>query len=150
MSDIGGWATTEDGKRVPISRAEADAIFAAIKERDAKDAEDMPDTDAALSAMCRAMDRMERLGWRRGIYCPKDGSEFAFVEFGSTGIFAGRYSGKWPDGSIDNGDGSSRPEGVLWKHLDQLTDAEREKLDRCTASHSAWIESLGARFGSES
>lgn len=46
--------------------AEADTIFAAVEVRDAKAAEDMPDTDAALSALCRAMDRMERLGWRPG------------------------------------------------------------------------------------
>ena len=144
--DIGGWGTTVDGKRVPISRADADAIFEAIKARDAKAAEDMPDTESALSALCRAMDRMERLGWRRGIYCPKDGAEFAFVEFGSTGIFAGRYSGNWPAGWIDNGDGSTRPEGAMWKPIEALTAAERETFDRCIANHSAWISSLVERL----
>lgn len=57
---------------------------------------------------------LESMGWRDIIYCPKDGTVFDAIEFGSTGIHACHYEGKWPIGSWwiheDSGDLSpSRP-----------------------------------------
>ena len=43
------------------------------------------------------------------IYCPKDGSVFKVIEFGSTGIFDCHYDGEWPKGRWWTHDG-----GDLW------------------------------------
>lgn len=67
----------------------------------------MPDTDAALRAIADAVDRLRELGWRDGIYAPKDGTIFETVSAGSTGIHKCSYSGQWADGYFmfqDGGD----------------------------------------------
>jgi hypothetical protein len=147
MSNYHGHMTKTDGSHVALSADEAQALWDASERIEAKAAADMPDTFAAVGALFRARERLKRLGWREGIYCPKDGSAFAFIQFGSTGIFAGRYRGQWPDGRIDNGDGSAAPEGVMWKSIDALTDAERALMEKCVASHAEWVSGLGRSFG---
>lgn len=147
MSGYHGHATKVDGSHVALTEDEAGTLWDACDRIEVQAAADMPDTFAAVGALFRARERLKRLGWREGIYCPKDGSEFAFIQYGSTGIFVGHYQGKWPDGDINNGDGSDRPEGVMWKALDKLTDAERALMEKCVASHAEWIASLGRRFG---
>lgn len=147
MSQHHGHATKTDGSHVALTSDEARSLWEDIERVEARAAADMPDTFAAVGAMFRARERLKRLGWREGIYCPKDGSAFAFIQYGSTGIFVGHYEGKWPDGRINNGDGSDRPEGVMWKELDKLTDAERALMEKCVASHAEWVASLCRRFG---
>lgn len=70
------------------TQEQAAAIFEAIKERDEERAARMPDFQSALSQASIARERLQSLGWREGIYCPKDGSDFALVEWGSTIIAA--------------------------------------------------------------
>jgi hypothetical protein len=58
----------------------------------------MPDEQAALRVLYMAWERLKDFGWNDPVYCPKDGTEFDVIELGSTGIFSGRYEGKWPEG----------------------------------------------------
>jgi hypothetical protein len=59
----------------------------------------MPTTAAALQVMTQAYERLEELGWRAAMYCPKDRSPFQAIEAGSTGVHDCHYEGKWPNGS---------------------------------------------------
>ncbi len=96
QNEIVGHGTLSDGTHVPITRAEADALWKAVEIEKAQRAAMMPDTKAALRALCDARQRLKELGWKEGQYCPKDGTEFAAIEYGSTGIFTGWFDGKWP------------------------------------------------------
>lgn len=58
----------------------------------------MPDQEAAVSALNEAFERLKDLGWREGVYAPKNGTVFETLEAGSTGVHHCHYSGKWPDG----------------------------------------------------
>lgn len=58
-----------------------------------------------LDAMMKAYSRLQALGWRDGIYMPKDGTAVTVMQCGSTGTFECRYSGEWPDGYFDLFDG---------------------------------------------
>src|SRR5688572_24561303 len=93
---IEGWATLEDGSRVRLSEEECRAIVAATEANEKRKADAMPTTKEAVAAMFDAYDRLRKLGWRAGIYCPKDGTQFAAIQHGSTGIFTAWYSGDWP------------------------------------------------------
>ncbi len=86
-----------------------DALWQLAQEHREKRARDMPDAQAAVKAMMRAYNRLEDLGWRPAIYCPKDGTVFLAIEPGSTGIFDCHYEGEWPKGSWWLHDG-----GDLW------------------------------------
>ena len=78
----------------PLTRAEADAIFAAADKAIKDRAERMPDERSAILAMQSAYTRLEELGWSDAIYCPKDGSHFQAIEAGSTGIHDCSYLGE--------------------------------------------------------
>lgn len=127
----GGHVTMLDGTHVPLSAEDARTIWARCEEADAKRRALMPDSMAALRMLQNALTRLRDEGWRDGIYCPKNGSTFAAIEFGSTGIFTGSCLGDWPDGRVLVGDGTSHPRGLLWKPLEKLTEAEAEKLRSC-------------------
>lgn len=107
-NEIVGHATFCDGERdrngdlvrrhEPVTRAEADAIWKEVEEAKKRRAEQMPDDRSAILAMHEAFTRLEELGWREAMYCPKDGSEFDAIEAGSTGIHNCNYIGEWPTG----------------------------------------------------
>lgn len=114
---------------MPVATQEqAEAIFNALRERDAERQARLPATRSALDHACMAKQRLGDLGWRDGIYCPKDGTTFALVQWGSTGVHSGHYMGEWPRGHVYCGDFLISPEGLLWKAIDKLTDDEREAL----------------------
>ena len=96
---IVGHGTLADGTHVPIRKSEADAIWAAVEKEREERAAQLPDMDACLKMLGRLHSRLTDLGWRDAIYCPKDGSAFQVIEFGSTGIHTAHYEGKWPDGT---------------------------------------------------
>ena len=124
----------------------AQDIFEAIERTEALAAATMPDTVAALSTLNKATYRLQKLGWLKGVYCPKDGSNFAVIQYGSTGIFAGTYVGDWPTGDVWIADETCAPQGIMWKPLDKLTAAESERLDACIADHRGYIDRLGKSF----
>ncbi len=79
----------------------------------------MPTEEAALHQMRDVFLRLKELGWTEAQYCPKDGKTCLFIEFGSSHVFHGHYSGEWPNGVFlleDQGDlYPSRP--VLFRPL---------------------------------
>lgn len=81
-----------------VDEATMDKLLAEIDAKRAERAKQMPTAQDALRQVCEAKERLQELGWRDGIYAPKDGSMFRVIEAGSTGIFEGSYSGEWPDG----------------------------------------------------
>lgn len=107
-NDIVGHKTFSTGERdehgfvkhrhEPLTRAEADALWAAVEADKKKRHELMPDEKSAIEMMFSAWQRLKELGWNDAIYCPKDGSEFDAIEAGSTGIHNCNYIGEWPTG----------------------------------------------------
>jgi len=93
-----GSASMTDGSRRLVRKSEADAIWASIEAEKAERQRLMPELCDALRMLGRVSQRLQDLGWREAIYCPKDGSVFEVIEFGSTGIHDCHYDGKWPDG----------------------------------------------------
>jgi hypothetical protein len=83
----------------PLTRAEADALWEASERAKQARTERMPDERAAIKAMFEAYQRLQELGWREAIYCPKDGTHFQSIEPGSTGIHDCDYQGEWPKGT---------------------------------------------------
>lgn len=138
--EVTGWATTVEGKRVQLSTAEARSVLAAGKRKQRALKREMPDALTALQKLGDAHHRLGELGWRGGSYCPKDGRSFAVIEFGSTGIFGATYTGNWPDGHVEFCDCISRPQGLLWKALDKLTDEERAHMEMCDAAAKQYLE----------
>jgi hypothetical protein len=82
-----------------MTEKEALSLFERADAEKAQRAADMPNDKAALSAMFTGYQRLEELGWRDAIYCPKDGTVFDAIEPGSTGIHDCHYMGEWPNGS---------------------------------------------------
>lgn len=112
----------------PLTKGEADALWARAEAEKRERTERMPDEQSAINAMWSAYQRLTELGWRDPSYCPKDGSHFKVIEPGSTGIHDGAYWGEWPNGHWNVFDGDvwpSRP--VLFKLYpeDQAKEDER-------------------------
>lgn len=93
-----GHMTLADGSHVALTADAAKALWEASDAAQRKAEADFPDEQTALREISRAKQRLHDFGWRDGIYCPKDGSEFEIIEAGSTGVFRARYDGTWPDG----------------------------------------------------
>ena len=68
-----------------------------------------PTVEDCLQVAAGVYQRLKDLGWRDIVYCPKDGSWFDAIEFGSSGIHECMYMGEWPDGHWFVSDG-----GDLW------------------------------------
>jgi hypothetical protein len=122
---------------------QAAAIFAELKRSDAEREAAMPDWQAALHQICRAKERLRDLGWREAVYCPKDGTDFGLVEWGSTGVFTGFYTGEWPDGHIVYEDYVGHPEGMMFKPLADLTEAEETARQASMRSTHEFIDRMG-------
>jgi hypothetical protein len=98
-TELRGWTTTDDGRRVELPEDEVRSILDAIEARDAAINAAYPDEKSALHAMADAFHRMRDFGWSEAVYCPKDGTPFEVIEAGSTGIHRCSYQGEWPNGS---------------------------------------------------
>lgn len=130
-----GHKTFSDGQgghyHEPLTRAEADAIWAECERLEAKRAEDMPTEQDAINAMFEAYQRLRELGWREAMYCPKDGSIFKAIEVGSTGIHDCFYLGEWPKGNWEypcEGDlWPSRP--ILFKPAEPSVQSEKPEAE---------------------
>lgn len=113
--DIVGHKTFDTGERCSetgfpvlrhesLTRAEGEALWKHVQEREAERAARMPDEKSAINALFDAWLRLKELGWKEPMYCPKDGTKFRIIELGSTGIFEGAYRGTWPRGCWDSWD----------------------------------------------
>jgi len=144
-----GSATTIDGERVSLSETTVKEILRQIDREKSNLERDMPTTKDAINAMQMAKTRLDDLGWRPAIYCPKDGSEFAIIKFGSSGIFQGCYIGEWPTGHIYTPMGSQNPSASLFKPLNELSHQEQAHLELCKDTERKmferemkWIETI--------
>lgn len=94
-----------------------ETVIARIKAAEDERASAMPTEKDALKVMFSAYTRLQELGWRPAVYCPKDGTLFDAIEAGSFGIGTCHYEGDWPDGRWwmhEAGDlWPSRP--ILWR-----------------------------------
>lgn len=122
------------------SEEQAQAILDALKVRDADREAAMPDWRAALHQTHTAKERLNKLGWRDGIYCPKDGTSFALIEWGSTGVHCGHYLGEWPEGRIYCDDFLIHPHGVMFKAISALTADEKNAMERSVADGKQFME----------
>ena len=127
---------------------DAAKIWAEIAAHNAALAAQMPDTATALRTMLNSRERLRQLGWSDGTYCPKDGSTFAIIQHGSSGIFSAFYIGDRPGGYVMCGDYLYRPEGIMWKAIDKLTTDEAAHLNACDANefaaHERMVKNLAA------
>ncbi len=101
----------------------------ALSEREKRQrARDMKTVKDALEVAWRGWKRLQDLGFADACYCPKDGTPFDVVEWGSTGIFRCTYSGEWPDGHYmieDGGDIWPTSRGdMLWRALTPSQEPE--------------------------
>lgn len=125
----------------PLTRAEADAMWAAADAAKTKREADMPDEQSALNTMFQAWLRLKELGWREAMYCPKDGSPFKVIEAGSTGIFDCHYQGEWSKGYFMIAGG-----GDLWPSHPVLF----KLLPEDQAKYDARMAEAKARYAAES
>ncbi len=146
-----GHLTHDDGSHTPLTEEQAAALWAASEKAERERKGRYPDSATAISTLSDARRSLiADHGWREGVYCPKDGTLFAVITPGSTGIFSGYYLGEWPDGEVLAADSVYDPSGLLFKPLDKLADAERATLEKCEESERAYIDRLGRSFGDRS
>ncbi len=146
-NDIVGHITMADGSHEPLRRELADALWAAAEAAKEKRAADMPVTSDALRMMSDAKSRLRELDWSDACYCPKDGTEFAVIGFGSTGIFRSFYMGEWPKGHLYIDDFLCGVDGHMWKPIDKLTPEEKTKLEECDQATIQHMERDAKMFG---
>lgn len=142
-----GHITHVDGSHSALTKDAAAALWDAAERSRALRAETMPTTDAALSAVSSAKERLRELGWREAQYCPKAGEEFAVIEWGCTGIFPAVYDGQWPTGSLLYCDSFHHPHGCMFKPLAALTDAERQLMNDCVERDRIMSDREARAFG---
>lgn len=148
-NDIVGHMTMADGSHEPLRRETADALWAAAEASKKKRDAAISTTADALRLMSDAKIRLRDFGWSDACYCPKDGSEFAVVGFGSTGIFRSFYMGDWPKGHLYIDDFLCGVDGHMWKPIDKLTPAEKALLERCDQATIQHMERDAKMFGAE-
>lgn len=142
-----GSMTLTDGRRVPLSKEDAESILASVERTRERRSALMPTSVSALGILLDARERLRELGWREAAYCPKDGSTFAVCEMGSTGMWLGSYHGEWPSGYINYADCARNPGGMFFKELDKLTDEEKALIEKCDKDVAAYTERLARSFG---
>jgi hypothetical protein len=104
-TDIVGHKTFSDGaggfRHEPLTRDEADSMWAAALAAKAKREADMPDVETALRALTDAHTRLKELGWREAQYGKQDGVMVDLIEPGCSSVLHGywRNHGKdWTSG----------------------------------------------------
>lgn len=151
--DWSGSVTDTNGKRMPLSPDDAKALWQACENAQKERAERLPDAVSCLREMCSAQDRMRELGWRRGTYCPRDGSVFAVCEIGSTGMWKGFWTDDGSKSAIATGyviaaDCVHRPGEVYFKLLDKLSQAEADLMAKCDSDVAEMIDQMGRNMSS--
>lgn len=146
MSNYRGHGTLPDGTHVPLTEEVAQALWEASERASKREAELMPDIAAVLRMASGVRNRLHKLGWSEGQYCPKDGRDFAVITNGCSAILTGCYVGEWPHGEIYVLDGSYDPRQVWWKALSKITEDERDKMYADMAFNEACIEGHTARM----
>lgn len=143
MSDFKhGWKTMLDGTRVPLTEQEADGLWRRMQDAEERRAAAYPTTRDALKAHLDADQRMRDLGWSKTIIGLSEGEEIAVAEWGSTGIFRGFWSKPY----LHYADCVASSGKHFIKRMADLTDDEREHMDRCTEDTKRLIDAETERF----
>ena len=125
-----GHKTLPNGSRVAMTPDEAKRLWEGIQNAARREAELMPETASVIAMMQSTCSRLRKLGWSEGMYCPKDGREFAVISAGCAAILTGRYTGTWPHGRIQVLDTGLPHTECWWKALDAMTPEETEAMER--------------------
>lgn len=149
MSEYHGHKTLIDGSHVPLSKEEAEALWAAVEDERTKRNAAMPTAKDALSALIDAETRLRDLGWSRGGGLRvRTGDECAVSEMGSTGMWRGRLDdeGKY----VHYGDCVSSRQKCFLKPLADLTPDERAWMEECdkreAEAYSAMLDRYAAMY----
>ena len=102
--EIVGHKTFSDGhggfRHEPLTKTEADALWAACEAAQKARAESMPTEEDAVRVMASAYQRLKELGWKETMYRSSEQLGVQrLIEPGSSGIHEGHYSGEWNTGS---------------------------------------------------
>lgn len=140
-----------DGERVALTASEAEALWERCEQAQKARAERLPDAHACLSALSEAESRLRELGWSKGTYCPRDGTQFAVCQVGSTGMWAGVWSedgdkAPFATGYVIAADCVHRPSEVYFKPINKLTDDERAHMEKCDQDVAKWIDRIATSF----
>lgn len=141
MSENYGHATMVDGSHVPLTKEDAEAIWAAVETSRAKREAQMPTARDALSALISAETRLRELGWMRGGGLKvRRGDDCAVAEQGSTGMWKGLFDddGKY----VHYGDCASDPRRTFLKPLAELTPDEAEWMRECDQREAAAYQAM--------
>lgn len=143
MSDFKhGWKTMLDGTRVPLTEQEAGGLWRRIQDDDERRAAAYPTTHDALKAHLDADQRMRDLGWSKTIIGLAEDEEIAVAEWGSTGIFRGF----WRKPYLYYADCVASSGKRFIKRIVDLSDDEREQMDRCTEDTKRMIDAETKMF----
>ena len=141
-----GHATRTDGTHKLLSKGEADALWNSVLHEQKVREVSMPKTEDALSIMFKARQRLQDLGWRSGVHCPKDGTPFAAIQYGSTAICTGSMTEEWPYGFAMIEDGGTHPYGFMWKPIEDLTEDENAARIKTGEETTAYTERMFKAF----
>lgn len=143
MTDYHGTMRMADGSRKAMTAEEAKVLWDAIKTTQKNRAEHLPDARSCLTALYSAKERLRELGWRESTYCPRDGSVFAVCEIGSTGMWTAFFA----DPYIQYADCVSSPgRAMFFKPMDQLSDDEKDTVQKGDMAVADEIERMGEAF----
>lgn len=148
MPDYHGHKTMADGSTIPLTEDEARNLWQAAAAAREKRAQNMPAARDALTAINRAQSRMNELGWwLGGGLRVRRGDECAVAQSGSTGIWRGRVDseGKY----VHFCDSVSDPRQCWLKPLSDLTDDEREWMQKCGRSEAEAYSAMLDRLASQ-
>lgn len=146
-NEFSGHVTHIDGSHTALTADAAKALWDAADAAKARRAETMSTTADALGALSSAKERLRELGWREGQYCPKNGEEFAVIEWGCTGIFPAVYHGEWPKGSLLYCDSFQHPHGCMFKPITDLTSDEHATMNKCIDRERQMADREARAFG---
>ncbi len=104
---------------------DAHEILRSHEAQKAARAEQLPTEYDCFRVLNQAFIRLEELGWRNAVYCPKNGDAFLAVEGHHSKPFRCMYMGDWPDGGwweLETGElYPARP--TIFKPLDKTDSA---------------------------
>lgn len=93
-----GHLTRQDGSHVPLTAEMAEALWSEAERQKEERAKLLPTEEDCFRMLATLGTRLEELGWRHAIYCPKDGTEFQALSLGCSKPYPCIYEGEWPKG----------------------------------------------------
>ena len=118
--DVVGHKTFHDGKggfrHEPLTRGEADALWAAAERRKGERAAKYPTAQDCVNEIFEACYRLEELGWKRTDLAPPDGVIKDTISLGSSGIHKAYCEPRTSPSSERRWWWHPSDDGDLWPH----------------------------------